>query len=137
MKLGLVLILLVGVAIVVFRMQGSSSEEPSIPKMQGKEAHATAEGCKDWMEVLERVGEPRKWRDATCDFDFSYLDRFDGTTRDLISGRLEKNELSGGFSFLYRFSDSITFAVNFDRQGALMNLQDKEGKGSLMDAAGG
>ena len=137
MKFVVILVLLVGVGVLVLRMKRSSSEESFNPKMQGAEAHATTEGCKNWTEVLDRVGEPRKWRSATSDFDFNYIDRFDSTTRDLIAGRLEKNELSGGFSFFYRYSDSFTFAVNFDGKGAFSNIQDKEGKASLMDSAGG
>ena len=137
MKAVIVLVILAGVAVVVMYLAGFSNGGSFDPTEQGREARAAVEECASWTAVLDRVGEPRNWRDSTSNFDFLYTERFDETTRDFIAEQLEKNGFPYGFSFFYRFSDAVTFAVNFNRKGELSNVQDKEGKGDLMDAAGG
>lgn len=137
MKVVIVLLVLVGAGVVFLRFSGSSGEKRLNPTEQGKIAHAAAEGCSNWTEVLERAGEPKKWRDDASNFDFIYRDRFDETTRDYIAKKIEAGELGNGFSFLYRYSNAATFAVNFDPKGNFNNIQEKEGQSALMDEAGG
>ena len=137
MKLVVFLLILAGVGFFVMRSTISATDEGFDPTEQGRQVRETIKTCADWTEVLDRSKPPGRWRDATSSFDFNYIDRFDETTREYIAKKLESNELPYGFSFLYRFSDAVTFAVNFDRKGKLSNIQDKEGKGALMDSAGG
>lgn len=136
MKAIVALVLLGSAAFLVYNYS-SSSMESFDPTEQGKETRATIAECKSWTEVLDRTKAPRKWRRSTSDFDFRYTEKFDEKTRESIEGRIENNSLKDGFSFFYRFTDAITFAANFDRTGEFLNIQDKEGKGNLMDIAGG
>ena len=131
------LLVLVGGVVVALKFSASSVTEGFDPAEQGRQARAAVESCASWTEVLDRVGVPSRWRDGTSSFDFSYVDRFNETTRDQIARELEKNGFEYGFSYLYDYGDAVTFAVNFDRTGKFTNVQDKEGKGALMDAAGG
>ncbi len=138
MKALLVVVLLIGVgAFVLVKYKDSTDAAADNPSQQGRETRAKIVKCTNWTEVLDRAGAPRKWRKATSDFDFNYRNRFDDSTRDAIVKMLKDNQLSYGFSFLYRFSDAVTFAVNFDEVGAMMNIQDREGQSALMDEAGG
>ncbi|MCH7705259.1 MAG: hypothetical protein IIB61_09105 [Planctomycetes bacterium] len=137
MKVALVLLILVGVGFVVMKYTKSGIDEGFDPTEQGRQVRETITTCTDWTEVLDRTKPPQKWRGGTSNFDFRYTERFDDTTRESIAKQLENNELPYGFSFFYRFSDAVTFAVNFDAQGSFSNIQDKEGKSALMDAAGG
>lgn len=132
-----VVVLIAVAAFALVKLKGSYEGGSFNPTEQGRETRATVEKCATWTEVLERAGEPTGWRDATSDFDFNYRDKFAETTRDTIAGLIKDNKVSYGFSFLYRFSDAVTFAVNFDHTGAMMNIQDREGQNALMDAAGG
>ncbi|UCE61374.1 MAG: hypothetical protein JSU63_06425 [Phycisphaerales bacterium] len=124
------------VAVIVWNI-ATSSTAPFDPTAQGIEARTTAAECTTWTELLNRVGPPSKWRDSTGEFAFDYSVRFEESTPGLIAEMLERSELSRGFSFFYRFSDAVTFVVNFNRTGELINIRDKEGMGDLMDAAGG
>ena len=137
MKATIAVLILLAVAGYFVYSYAKSSADSFDPTEQGREARAAVEECTSWTEVLDRVGTPPKWRDSTSDFDFTYTERFDDTTREFITGKLAENAYAYGFSFFYRFTDAVTFAVNFDRYGKLSNIQDKEGKGALMDAAGG
>ena len=80
---------------------------------------------------------PQFWRDDHSAFDFFYTDRYTPETRDEIAKNLADGKYQYGFSFLYRYSDAVTFAVNFDGLGNFLNIQDREGKGKLMEEAGG
>ncbi len=131
------LLVLVGGIVVALKLASSSVTEGFDPAEQGRQARAAVESCASWTEVLDRLGDPSRWRDGTSSFDFSYVDRFNETTRNQIARELEKNGFEHGFSYLYDYGDAVTFAVNFDRTGKFTNVQDKEGKGALMDAAGG
>ena len=137
MKGILVVLVLVGGIAVALNFSSSSVTEGFDPAEQGREARAAVESCASWTETLDRLGEPSRWRNGTSSFDFAYVDRFNETTRNDIAGQLEQNAFEYGFSFLYNYGDAVTFAVNFDRAGKLMNVQDKESKDDLMDAAGG
>lgn len=137
MKVVAVLVVLVVGGVIFLNFKGSSGEKKLSPTEQGKIAHSEAEGCANWTEVLDRAGEPRKWRDDSSNFDFIYRDRFDETTRDNIAKKIEAGELGNGFSFLYKYSNAVTFAVNFDSKGNFNNIQDKEGQSAIMDEAGG
>ena len=65
MKAAIVLvILLMGVVFLVMYFARSSLESFD-PTEQGREARAAVEGCASWTEVLDRVGEPPKWRNST------------------------------------------------------------------------
>lgn len=132
MKAVVVIVVLLVAGLVFLNYSKSSTEQNFDPNEQGKQAREIAESCKTWTEVIERVGPPKRWRDSTSNFDFTYHTRFDDTTTDFITKKLEKNDYRFGFSFFYRFSDAVTFAVNFDREGKLSNIQDKEGKGDLL-----
>ncbi len=137
MKAIVVLLLVIGVGVFTMYYVNSKSQENFDPTQQGRQARTAVESCKSWTEVLERLGEPRKWRNSTSNFDFVYTDRFEEKTGDLIARQLDRKALPSGFSFYYRFSDAYTFAVNFNGEGKLSNVQDKEGKDALMDEAGG
>jgi hypothetical protein len=140
MKVVFLLIVLVGVGLLAMKFNSSSSsssESILSPTEQGQAARASAKTCTSWTEVLDRIGDPRKWRDDTSNYDFLYIDRFDETTRGFIAEQLKGEGFPSGFSFFYRFSDAATFAVNFNSEGKFSNIQDKEGKGELMDEAGG
>jgi hypothetical protein len=131
---GIIIVLLLIVAgIAVFYYASSSTDEGFDPTQQGREARAAVEVGASWTEVIAQAGQPRKWRDATSDFDFVYTDEFNEDARAQIAQQLEKGELTYGFSFLYRFSDVVTFAVNFNNKGKVINIQDKESKADLMD----
>lgn len=104
------LLVLVGGVVVALKFTASSVTEGFDPAEQGREARAAVQNSSSWTEVLDRLGDPSRWRNGTSDFDFSYVD----------------NDC-----------DAATLAVNFDRTGKFTNVQDKEGKGALMDAAGG
>lgn len=137
MKVVFALLIVVGVGFFLLRSSRSGTDERFDPSEQGRQIRETAKTCANWTEVLDRAKPPKKWRDDASNFDFNYRDRFDDTTRAYIAKKLENKELPDGFSFLYRFTDAVTFAVNFDRKGNFNNIQDKEGKGGLMDSAGG
>lgn len=137
MKGLIVVVVLIGGAVVAYRFTTSSVAEGFDPAEQGRQARAAVESCKTWTETIDRLGSPKRWRNGTSDFDFNYVDRFDESTRGAIATGLGKNDFQYGFSFLYNYGDAVTFAVNFDRTGKFMNVQDKEGKHALMDSAGG
>jgi hypothetical protein len=132
MKVVLILVVLIAVLLAIYFVSGSSSKEKFDPIQQGKEARAKASQCADWLQVLDRVGEPRNWRDGPCELDFTYLDPFTAETRDEIVRQLEARQLQAGFSFLYRFSEEATFAVNFNNQGKFTAIQDKLSKSDLL-----
>ncbi len=136
MKLAVFLIVVVGVVVAVMYIGGSSTEDFD-PTEQGLQARAAVKMGVPWTEVLEVAGEPRHWRDEPSGFDFHYVDRFDSNAREVIAKGIEEDDYPYGFSFLYRFSDSATFAVNFDRKGMSVNIQDKESKKDLMEDLGG
>lgn len=138
MKVVFLIIILLGAGIFVMRSTMSSIDEGFNPTEQGRETHKIIESCANWTEVLDRAVPPQKWREASSSFDFNYRDLFDEeATREEIARKLENNKLSDGFSFFYRFTDAVTFAVNFDRKGNFNNIQNKEGMGALMDSTGG
>jgi hypothetical protein len=132
MKVVLILVIVIAVLLGIYYVSGSSSEETFDPTQQGKDARAKASQCADWLEVLERIGEPRNWRDGPSELDFTYLDPFTAETRDEIARRLEARELQAGFSFLYRYSEEATFAVNFNNQGKFTAIEDKLSKSELL-----
>lgn len=131
MKAAVILILLAGVGFFVMRSTLSSTDGFD-PTEQGRQARETVESCANWTEVLDRAVPPQKWRNGASAFDFNYIDQYDETTREYIAKKLENKGLPYGFSFFYRFTDAITFAVNFDQKGNFNNIQDREGKGALM-----
>ena len=138
MKGIIILLVLVAVAGVVVYFSSSSVEESFDANLQGREARAAVEVGMAWTEVIQAVGTPRKWREGMVGFDFvTDFDRFEDGTEDSIREGIEAKELKEGFCFLYRYSDAVTFAVNFNRTGAVVAIRDKEGKGDLMDAGGG
>jgi len=126
-------ILVVAGGILLLCFTKSSVEEGFDPTQQGRAARAAIKVGASWMEALDAAGEPRKWKEGDSAFDFvtGYVP-FDSSTPDAIRERLEKNDLENGFCFLYRFSDAATFAVNFDKHGTVMNIQDKESKADLL-----
>ena len=131
------LVVIAGVGLAIYYAAGTAGSMVD-PTEQGKEKRAIIETCASWTEVLDRAGAPRRWRDGTSGAESKYEDGPDEATRALIAGRLEQDEFrGGGFSFLYRFSDAVTFSVNFNRKGKLSGIMDREGKSALMDAAGG
>ena len=134
MKAVVVLVILaVAGGILLLYFTKSSVDEGFDPTQQGRTARAAIEVGASWMEVLDAAGEPRKWKEGDSAFDFvTGYGSFDSGTRDAIRGRLAKNDLENGFCFLYRFSDAATFAVNFDKNGTVMNIQDKESKADLL-----
>ena len=131
MKVLVALILLGCAGVLVFNYSRSSLESFN-PTEQGQETRAIVAECKSWTEVLDRAQAPRKWRNSNSNFDFRYQEKFEEGTRKQIAGMVEANQLKNGFSFFYRYSDAVTFAVNFDRKGVFLNIQDLEGKGDLM-----
>lgn len=138
MKAVIGLIVVAGAVFLVLYFTGSSVKQDFDPTQQGKEARAAIKEGASWTEVTDLAGEPRKWKEGASAFDFvTGYDRFDAKTPDEIRDRLEKGDLRLGFCFLYRFSDAATFAVNFDKNGNVMNIQDKEGKADLLDSMGG
>ncbi len=103
---------------------------------RGRQVRDTLKDCNHWIEALDRAEAPLKWREGSSRFDFDYKDQFDETTRADIANRIENNLFPEGFSFLYRYSDAVTFAVNFDRRGHFNNIQDREGMVDLLEAPG-
>ena len=132
MKYVILIVVLGVVAALVVNYAKSTVEEGFDPTEQGQQARAAIEKCATWTEVLDKGGEPSKWRNSHSAFDFRYYDNFDASEREKIGKKIEKGELDDGFSFFYRFSDAVTFAVNFDGKGQFLNIQDKEGKSALM-----
>ena len=133
MKAVIVVLILAAAGLLVLNYTRTSIDEGFDPTEQGQQTRAIVEKCKTWTEVLDRADEPRKWRDAHSEFDFFYTDEFTADTRSEIDKRIKLKELPNGFSFFYRFSDAVTFAVNFDRHGEMLNIQDKESKAELLD----
>jgi len=136
MKLVIVLVVVLVVGFVAFQYARTSVESFD-PAEQGAEVRAKVETGQTWTEVLEKAGEPARWRPATSDFDFNYLDRFEADSRDEIAKGIEEGDYGLGFSFLYRFGNEVIFAVNFDERGTVMNIQDRESPKDLMKAFGG
>ena len=138
MKLVILLVVLGGGIFLYLYFTGSTIKEDFDPTQQGKQARAAIKEGASWTEVIDVAGEPRKWKEGDSAFEFvTGYDSFDSKTGDQIRQQLEKGELRLGFCFLYRFSDAATFAVNFDKNGQVMNLQDKESKSDLLDSMGG
>ena len=131
MKAIILLVVLVGAVFLVIQLTSSSIDESFDPAQQGRETRAIVKECASWTEVLERAGAPSFWRPDTSDFDFVYTDRFEEGTRDKIAQQMERNQVPYGFSFLYKYG-AVTFAVNFDRNGNLSNIQDKESQADLL-----
>ncbi len=132
MKVVIILVLLGIVGLGVLKLT-QSSVEAFDPTQQGLEARAKVEIGSSWTDVLEAVGEPRKWKEDTSGFDFvSGYHRWEPTTPDKIRQKIEQKKLRGGFCFLYRYSDAATFAVNFSGRGKALSIQDKESKADLM-----
>jgi len=127
-----VLVILAAGALALNYMRGSI-EEGFDPTEQGLEALAAVETCKTWTEVLDGAGDPKRWRAAHSEFDFDYRDEYTADTRAELDKKIKLNELSSGFSFLYRYSDEATFAVNFDRDGTKLNVQKMESRKDLLD----
>jgi hypothetical protein len=119
----IVLVACVGGALYLTKSSVESSPDPAT---QGRETRAMIEQCRTWTEVLERAGEPRRWRDAFSNFDFNYKEDFTPETRDQIAKRIAESGFDEGFSFLYRFTRDTTFAVNFGRDGNKLNIQGLE-----------
>ncbi len=126
----IVLLAIAGVCLLVY--SGSSIEESFDPTQQGKDARAAISDCATWTEVIDKIGEPSFWREGASDFDFLYKTRYEAGARDEIAGMMENGDLQFGFSFLYKYSASATFAVNFDRNGKKLNIQDKMSAKDLM-----
>jgi hypothetical protein len=133
MKVFVVLLILVVAAFVFLFLKGFWEQEAFDPTQQGEDARAAIKIGSAWTEVIEAAGEPSRWKEGASDFDFvSGYTPFDAEGRDTIRKGLEKKELEEGFSFLYRFSDAATFAVNFDSNGTAMNIQKKQSKKELL-----
>ncbi len=131
MKILVVLVLVAGVVVGALYFGGTSTQGFD-PTQQGKDARAAIKIGAQWTEVIEAAGEPQFWRGGPSGFDFVYNDRYEEGTREEIATKLEQKKLGYGFSFLYRYTDAVTFAVNFDGYGEAINIQDKEGKSDLM-----
>ena len=133
MKAVIALLVVAGIAFFVVYRTGSSVKEDFDPTEQGKQARAAINNDATWTEVIAVAGEPRKWKDGDSAFDFVMgYDPFDSQAHDELRQQLEKGPRKMGFCFLYRFSNDATFAVNFDKSGLVMNVQDKESKSDLL-----
>lgn len=130
----LVVVLLIGVFALKFTRSSAESFDPAA---QGKETRAKIQRGDTWTDVLEKAGDPSRWRAGTSDLDFNYNDKYEADTRDVIAKGIENHEYGFGFSFLYRFGSAVTFAVNFDETGRFMNIQDKVSARELAEELGG
>jgi hypothetical protein len=136
MKVVIVLVLVLLVGLLVFRFAATSTESFD-PAAQGLETRAKIQRGDTWTDVLEKAGDPSRWRAGTSSFDFNYIDKYEADTRDVIARGIENGEFGLGFSFLYRFGTEVTFAVNFDGTGNFMNIQDKVNPKELAEELGG
>jgi hypothetical protein len=136
MRILILLLIVVGAIAVVLRYAGSEVESFD-PQQQARKAKGAIEIGTSWAQVLERVGEPSYWRSDTGSLDLHYTDKFGPAAREIIREQLENGELPYGFSFLYKFSEVATFAVNFDETGNVVDIQEKESQKDLMEVAGG
>lgn len=137
MKTVIVVLVLAGVIFLVVYLTGSSVKEGFDPTQQGKEARAAIKEGDTWTKVMEVAGKPSKWKEGDSAFEFRVgYDTFEDKTQAEISDRLSKGDMST-FCLLYRFSEASTFAVNFDKSGRVMNIQDKESKADLTESMGG
>lgn len=127
------LVVAIGVALYL-NFTKSSIEKDFDPTQQGRQARAAVQIGATWSSVVSAAGAPRKWKAEPSSFDFvtGYEDWNDATP-GTITKKLENGEMTGGFCFLYRFSDAATFAVNFSSKGEALNIQDKESKSDLQD----
>lgn len=132
MKVILILVVLMIGAYFILHFTGSSIKEDFDPTQQGREAHAAIHPGDAWSQVVDKIGAPKKWKNEYSQYEFvlGYED-WDDTTPDTITKKVENGELASGFCFLYRYSDAATFAVNFNSQGAMVNIQDKESKADI------
>ena len=136
MKAVIVVVLVLLIGVLVFRFATSSTESFD-PAAQGRETRAKIQRGDTWTDVLEKAGDPSRWRGGTSDFDFNYIDKYEVDTRDVIVKGIENGDYGLGFSFLYRFGSEVTFAVNFDETGKFTNIQDKVSAKELAEELGG
>jgi len=140
MKIGVAILVLVGlVGVYLMYFTESAIDKSFDPDEQGRAARGAVAAGDTWLAVLDSAGEPKHWREGSNEYDFgtAFLwNEWNDATRDDIEARIRRGDLSSGFCFLYKFSDAYTFALNFDGQGAVMNIQDKESKAQLLDKEG-
>jgi len=130
MKVIFVLLALVGAGwLAVYYGGGYGSFDPSD---QGRKARAAVAPGMSHTQAFDACGDPRKVRKIR-----RVVERVDGrevvtfrpgpeveTTRERLEQRIKEDAFPHGFVVGYRYSESVAFAVHFDKDGTVEYVED-------------
>lgn len=139
MKVGLVLLLLAGVAFgVIFYSGGVSSFDPSD---QGLKARAALTPGMSFSQACDLTGDPKKFRIIN-----RKVEKIRGEevvsfvpsprvkcSRERINERLAEGSLPHGFLCTFTYSASVAFTVKYDQTGSIVLVMDAMTHNSLFD----
>ncbi|MAE65870.1 MAG: hypothetical protein CMJ18_16490 [Phycisphaeraceae bacterium] len=125
MKMVFALILLVMIALGVVYFANTASFDPTATGQAAKDAIRTG---MSWQEVIAATQAPSKfsvnilYNDGGIEVvNQGQLQKFD---EQQLSQGLESGAIELGFVFEYRYSEKVSFAVDFDEQGNVAEVRD-------------
>lgn len=127
MKVVVVLIVLLGVAIAgIYFFGGYRTMDPD---KQGTAAKAAITPGMSWKKVLDVAGENPKYRSISLvkekkGFEHETMGPEVEFNRSRLASRINNGEVPQGFMFVYRYSERVAFAVRFDGNGKVTDVQD-------------
>ena len=115
------------------------------PTEEGKQAKAAIKTGMTWKQVIDEINDPGNFSlivRKVEEIDGEKYEMFETTAmnkfkKDRFIKRFDEGAYEWGFVFLYRFSPTVAFQVNFGGDGLVSEVMDSLTIGDVWDAAGG